>query len=135
MEIELVRNLFAKTFTLGELSIDGSFFCYTVEDTAIDWLKQAKIPGRTAVPQGRYRVVVTMSPRFKKPLPLLLDVPYFEGIRIHSGNTAMDSDGCILVGLRRSANGVVQSRDAMKKLMAVLDGQNEVWITIKEDRG
>lgn len=127
MELTLQRKTFNEKFTLGELFIDGVFFCYTVEDKVRD----VKIKAVTAIPYGNYKVIVNMSNRFKKEMPLLLDVPFFEGVRIHSGNTAEDSEGCILVGMVKIENGVGMSRVAFTKLMEKLKGQNKISLQIK----
>ena len=119
MKLTLKRIALQPTYTIGRLYIDGTYFCDTCEDTVR--LDGKKIPGETAIPFGIYRVVITQSARFKKKLPELLDVPYFSGVRIHSGNTAKDSEGCILVGRNTIKGMVTQSRDTMKKLMAILE--------------
>ena len=80
MELTLKRDILADGYTLGLLSVDGKHYCYTVEDKVREGVK---IPGKTAVPYGRYKVIVNMSNRFKKLMPLLIDVPGFEGVRIH----------------------------------------------------
>lgn len=127
MELTLQRKTFNEKFTLGELFIDNVFFCYTVEDKVRD----VKIKGITAIAYGRYKMIINMSNRFKKDMPLLLDVPFFEGVRIHSGNTAEDSEGCIIVGMVKTDNGVGMSRVAFTKLMEKLKGQDKIYITIK----
>lgn len=127
MQINLKRTKLAPEFTLGELYIDGILFCYTVEDTV---RKGEKIKGKTAIPFGTYKVIVNNSARFKKPMPLLLDVPNFEGVRIHSGNTAEDSEGCIIIGMTPTENGVGMSRIAFEKLMKRLENQNIIYINI-----
>jgi hypothetical protein len=130
MELTLLREPTCEGFTRGQLFIDGVPECYTIEDQVRD----VKIPGHTAIPAGRYRVVLTQSPRFKKVLPELLEVPGFKGVRIHSGNTAEDTEGCIIVGQRQGKAGVFESRQAMLELMAALDSAVEVgeqiWITV-----
>lgn len=126
MKLTLKRDVLTDEFTLGRLSIDGVHFCYTVEDA----VRPQKIAGITAIPYGTYKIYLTMSARFKKVLPLLDDVPNFTGVRIHAGNTAADSEGCILVGMLRSGNGVLRSREAMVNLMKVLESSkhNEIEI-------
>lgn len=128
MELTLNRDVLKNEFTLGELSIDGKFFCYTVEDVV---RSGAKVHGKTAIPYGRYKVILNMSNRFKKIMPLLIDVPQFEGIRIHAGNTALDTEGCLIVGMVRTGNGVGMSRVAYTKLMEKLSKESVIYITIK----
>lgn len=142
MKLELIRDLKNDKYTLGKLSIDGVFFCYTVEDAVRD-LKdlnndgdfddkgEGKVYGETAIPAGTYDIIINMSNRFKKLMPLLLNVPGYSGVRIHSGNTALDTLGCIIIGIVRTPNGVGMSRVAFNKLMAKLENQNNITITIK----
>jgi hypothetical protein len=116
MRLDLVRKWPTEKSTVGELYIDGTFECYTLED--VDRLSrgQAKIPHKTAVPTGSYEVRLTHSPRFGRILPLLVDVPGFEGVRIHPGNTPEDTDGCILPGRLRGPDSVAESRSAFDAL-------------------
>ena len=102
MKLELKRVKLADTFTVGRLYADGEFVCYTLEDTVREVIGQPvsewKIHGQTAIPRGNYTVDITFSQRFQVKLPLLRDVPGFEGVRIHTGNSSKDTEGCILVG-------------------------------------
>lgn len=137
MEIDLERVKLAPDHTIGKLYVNGVFECYTVEDVVRPYGE--KVYGKTAIPKGRYRVVITYSNRFKVQMPLLVNVPMFEGIRIHPGNTAADTDGCILPGKVKTATGVAQSRVAYNALFDKIDkalkGKADVWITITEDPG
>lgn len=121
-------------YTIGKMYIDGTYFCDTLEDKVRD-IGETKIAGETAIPYGRYKVVVNMSPRFKRELPLLLNVPRFEGIRIHRGNTDKDSSGCILVGENKVKGKVINSTPYEQKIVAILkEAQNkgeDIWITIE----
>lgn len=99
--------------TIGELLIDGEWFCWTLEDR----VRAQKIKHQTAIPAGEYIVEVNMSARFKELMPLLLNVPQFSGIRIHPGNDAADTSGCILVGFSRTGARIEQSRAAFSELM------------------
>lgn len=116
--------------TIGELTIGGKHICWTCEDAE----REVKIPGKTAIPRGRYKVVRTWSPRFQVTMPLLLDVPNFEGVRIHPGNDADDTEGCILPGLERRPKGVGSSQAAYRELLKWLDTIEhqglEAWIEI-----
>ena len=137
MEIKLIREVFTDKSTIGRLLIDGLFYGWTLEDTdrQLEEDKSRKIKGKTAIPTGRYRVIITWSPRFKRDLQLLLNVPGFEGIRIHSGNTPEDTEGCILVGKTRDEDFVGQSRVAFNEVFAAikfaLDQNEDVFITIE----
>jgi lysozyme len=132
MELKLVRDVCGADCTLGKLFVDGEFDCYTVEDVVRP--NGEKVHGKTAIPAGRYRVVVSHSPRFGRELPLLQNVPNFEGVRIHSGNTPEDTEGCIIPGRVRTPRGVQQSRPAFEKLFAAVraevSGGRDIWISV-----
>jgi hypothetical protein len=102
MKIEVNRVKLGDDFTVGKLSVDGKFICYTLEDKVREEMgvpvEQWKVMGQTAIPKGTYSVTITMSNRFKTKLPLLDSVPGFSGVRIHTGNSSKDTEGCILVG-------------------------------------
>ena len=112
MELQIKRTDFSEESTIGELSVNGVFECYTREDK----VRPVKIAGKTAIPSGRYEVIINFSQRFQKQLPLLLNVPNYEGVRIHSGNTAANTEGCILVGETKTDNFVGESRWAFNRL-------------------
>ena len=126
MKLKLNRITRTGKSTIGELFIDGKFECYTLEDIERD----VKVKSETAIKKGTYKVVLTMSNRFKKVMPLLLNVPEFEGIRIHSGNTNHDTEGCILVGKTRSTDFIGGSRTAFTSLMAKLQKGKDITIEI-----
>jgi hypothetical protein len=128
MDLELKRKVFTDVSTIGELYVDGNFECYTLEDVVRN--PGIKVPGETAIPYGTYKVEITFSPRFKKHLPELLDVPNFTGVRIHCGNTAKDTEGCILVGDGESVNFISQSHDAYEELIAKLTKADDITIRI-----
>ena len=139
MEIRVIRESFNRNETIGRMFIDGHFFCYTLEDRdrelhhlmQVDAIRQIKIPGQTAIPTGRYPLRLTYSPRFKRVLPQLIGVKGFEGIRIHSGNHHLHSEGCILVGMSRDDHNVWQSGKAMLRLMPILiECKEPMWIEI-----
>jgi hypothetical protein len=112
--------------TIGELYVDGIFECYTLEDIERD----VKIKSETAISKGKYNVMITMSNRFKRYMPLLLNVPNFQGVRIHAGNTNHDTEGCILVGQTRSKDFIGQSRKAYEKLFKKLQAAKDISIEI-----
>ncbi len=121
MELQVKRTDFTDNSTIGELSVNGQFECYTLEDK----VRPVKIAGKTAIPAGRYEVIIDFSQRFGRLLPLLLNVPDFEGVRIHPGNTAANTEGCILVGEEKSQDFVGQSRAAFDRLFAKLSAAAE----------
>ena len=169
MELLLTRIAKKKTYTIGRLSLspdpspsrEGSpkspmsasesplylegdrgrlYFCDTLEPTWRDYANGAyKVKGRSAIPEGRYAVVISYSPKFKQWLPILLGGPEFnrkwQGIRIHAGNTAKDTEGCILVGKNREVGKVLDSRKWLhrlkQKIVEAKDKGEAVWLTIK----
>jgi Family of unknown function (DUF5675) len=118
MQLVLERLQLDPDVTIGALSIDGTFEAWTCEDTVR--APGVKVPGQTAIPPGTYGVTITRSPRFQRVLPLLANVPNFEGVRIHPGNTAADTEGCILVGADRLGKSVGRSRLAFDALLPKL---------------
>lgn len=114
MKILVLRDTFTDKTTLGKLFVDGKYECNTLEDKVRP--DGEKVYGQTAIPAGTYDVIIDLSNRFKIELPRLLNVPMFEGIRIHPGNKAEDTDGCILVGVTRSKDWVGQSKIAFNRL-------------------
>lgn len=131
MDIKLFRTEFSSRSTIGELFVDDRFECFTLEDV----VRPVKIKGETAIPAGTYEVVISFSQRFKRPLPLLLKVPNFEGIRIHPGNTDADTDGCVLVGTSKRRDAVANSRVAFKALFDKLvraSATQKIFIEVAE---
>lgn len=116
IELALRRRYLSPAFTIGELSIDGTFECFSGEDVYRGGLP--KVPGASAIPCGRYEVVWAWSPRFQRYTLRLLNVPGFEGVLIHGGNTAGDTEGCILTGSERGVDRVDHSQLALKALEA-----------------
>lgn len=148
MEILVRRIAKRPTYTIGRMYIDGKYVCDTLEDTdrglkqsmPLEEIKKKKIYGKTAIPTGTYKVTMNVvSPRFKnrawaKPyggkLPRLLDVPGYEGVLIHPGNTAEDSTACLLVGINSVVGKVMNSQATFKKVMAILTKGTDITITI-----
>ena len=141
MKLTLNRIALRQTYTIGKLYIDGKYFCDTLEDTVRDTNKsgkfdngEKKVKGKTAIPYGTYEIKWTYSPRFKKYTPQLMNVPSFEGILIHSGNTSKDTEGCILVGENKKKGMVLNSRATVNKLYPIIRNackQGKVHLTIQ----
>ena len=135
MELRLERLWPKKEYTVGRLYVDGELFCNTLEDKVADVNRngcfdghEKKVPGKTAIPYGTYKVFYGWSPRFGRNLPRLLNVTAFDGILIHPGNTAEDSAGCILVGLNTAVGRLTQSRyysDELNKLVDAAQRRGE----------
>ena len=133
MKLVLTRHARRADYTIGRLEDEnGKKICDTLEPI---WRNydggEMKIPRKSAIPEGSYRVVVTKSRRFQKYLPLLVGVPGFEGVRIHAGNTSRDTEGCILVGQNLQVGKVLWSRITLEKLMKLIENEKEIYIIIK----
>lgn len=132
MKLELFRSEFTPNSTIGSLFINGTFECFTLEDC----VRAVKVPRLTAIPYGKYKVVITESVRFKRPLPLLLNVPNFTGVRIHTGNVDADTEGCILVGQTKGVDLIGKSRQAFDtffpKLQAAINIGDEAWLHVNK---
>lgn len=139
MRLRLIREPSRDGATLGSLYVDDVWQCWTLEDAIREipgvHPREWKVPGETAIPSGRYRIVITDSVRFRRPLPLLVGVPGFAGIRVHTGNRKCDTEGCLLPGLTRGDGEVLDSRGAFNalydRLKAAIDADDQVWITIE----
>ena len=135
MELKLNRIFLGSSATIGELYVDGEHIADTLEDRVRP--EGEKVYGKTAIPEGAYEMVLSYSPRFKKILPEILNVPNFTGIRIHCGNSSADSSGCILVGTwdGEKEDWVSDSKIAFNKLMSLLEeatnNKEKVTITVK----
>lgn len=149
MKLRVIREPSKNSATLGALYVDGVWQCWTLEDVlrepvqvpaAADrdaWVRSWKVDGETAIPAGTYRIVMSMSNRFKRILPHVQDVPGFLGVRIHSGNKSKDTEGCLLVGQQRGDAAVLQSVAAMDALFARLTAGSDrqgMWITYENPR-
>ena len=141
MQLHLLREPTRQGATLGALYVDGVWQCWTIEDalrevntqaahvaathggpTLDAWVRSWKVAGQTAIPAGTYPVTITYSPRFGRQLPLVGQVPGFEGIRIHPGNTIADTEGCILPGADRDRTRVLRSRVAFQVVYETIEG-------------
>ena len=141
LELKLKRFDKKADCTFGKLYINDVFFCYTLEDEdrnisdsmTDEDIRKVKVKSETAIPTGRYEVIINFSNRFKVLMPLLLNVKGFLGIRIHPGNTDEHTDGCILVGNKMSGERILNSRVTYNKLFSILRAQkkNKIFITIE----
>ncbi len=149
MKLLLKRIALRDTYTIGKLYVDNHYFCDTLEDKVRDLNKdgdlndagEGKVAGQTAIPYGTYKVTMDVqSPKFsqrasyawcKGYLPRLLNVPQFDGIMIHSGNTADHSSGCILCGENKVKGKVINSMNTLKRLVGILKGADDITITIE----
>ena len=150
MKLTLKRIAKKKTYTIGKLYIDDVYFCDTIEDVDrglyqgqnLELIKKIKIPNKTAIPRGTYKITLNVvSPKYSKKkiyqeicngrVPRLLNVPGYEGVLIHIGNTAEDSSGCILVGENKQVGKVLNSTETFRKLYNKIKGQENLTIEIK----
>lgn len=131
MKLKLQRYLFTDDYTMGLLFIDGVYFCDTIEDKYRGQnLSKTKVANETCIPYGVYTIKITYSPKYKKNMPQILDVPYFTGIRIHSANTAKDLSGCVGVGVKSKSGEVLESRKTYNALMKRLETANNIKIDV-----
>lgn len=143
MKLLLKRKFKGNTYTVGDLYIDGALFCNTIEDKVrilpllcpdtpqgIGCRCKEKVYARTAIPCGTYKIKMQRSPRFKRVLPYLHDVPHFLGVLIHSGNTDADSAGCIIVGKNTIKGKVTESRATSDRLNEMLSKEKIITIEI-----
>ena len=143
MEIRINRIARKERYTIGKMYVNDTYFCDTLEDTdrgladtmQVNEILANKLKGITAIPTGKYDVILSFSPRFKRVLPLLLSVKGYEGVRIHPGNTNKDTEGCLLVGENKEKGKVINSRATFEKLMSILleceKRKEQVTITIE----
>lgn len=148
MKLTLKRIARKEGYTIGRLYIDDAYFCDTLEDRdrgleqamPLDMIKRIKVKGETAIPTGTYELSMRhISPKYSRKkafaftggvMPRLLNVPGYEGVLIHSGNTAADSEGCILVGENKAVGKVLNSMATFKALWSVLNQRKSEPITI-----
>ena len=138
MELLLRRLYIKESYVIGKLYIDGKYYCDVVEDKdrgltqdmPLSEIKKIKVMHETAIPYGEYKVVLSYSPRFKRILPAILNVPGFEGIRIHNGRDKNSSSGCLIVGRNTIKGGVTSSKEYMEKLIDILKTANIIKIKI-----
>ena len=134
MKLTLQRIAYRPTYTIGKLSINGVYFCDTIGDVNRDLNKngkfdngEVKIQDKTCIPFGTYKIVVNLSPKFKRLLPRLLNVPSFDGVLMHNGVDETSSSGCIIVGRNTIVGKVTESHDYMIKLTDLLKKTQDKW--------
>ena len=128
MELKLIRKYRKTDYTIGILYINNKYFCEILEDTdrglkdsmSLEEIKKIKIKDQTCIPYGKYQILMTYSPKYKKVMPLVNNVKGFEGIRIHSGNTNKDTSGCLLPGFNKIKGQVINSRETFNKLYSLI---------------
>ena len=141
MKLRLRRIALKDEYTIGKLYIDGEYFCDVLEPPTLDLNKngifdngETKVKNNTAIPFGTYNVIINRSPRFKRDLPRLLNVPDFDGVLIHRGNTKNDTSGCILVGENKVKGKVVNSTpyeiELVKRCKAALSNNEQITIEV-----
>lgn len=143
MTIRVIREPSINGTTFGVVFVDDRFFSFSLEDQIRERSGQPvarwKVPGQTAIPSGRYRVVYTRSQRFGRLLPELLDVPGFSGVRLHSGNVASETDGCLLLGAQRDGVRLSESRKACEQfnlaLQAAVTRGESAWVLVENPLG
>lgn len=141
--LKRIKEFSTDNSTIGELFHEGKHVCYILEDVdrgldqhqPLNFIASKKVFGKTAIPTGKYEIEITYSNRFKKPLPQLMNVPGFEGIRIHPGNAAGDTEGCLLPGTHYTTDMAQNSRVAFLPLASAiemaLDKGEKVFISIE----
>lgn len=142
MELRLERKYRSSKYCIDKLYINGEYFSDALEDPdrgltdsmSLEEIKRIKVKGDTCIPYGTYNVTITYSPRFKKNLPLINNVKGFDGIRIHSGNTPQDTEGCLLLGFNKVKGRVIDSKVTVNKFIDMvqeaLNKGEKVTITI-----
>jgi hypothetical protein len=136
MLLQLRRLVYDNVSTIGKLSVDGLDLCDTLEDVVR--APGMKIPGETAIPYGKYKVTIDWSNRFQRLMPHILNVPNFAGIRIHWGNWAFNTEGCLLIGHGSVKDEILNSKiafnDLWSKLKPAIDAGQEVWVEVTDGR-
>ena len=138
MKLKLIRKYRKETYTIGKLYVDGVYFCDTIEDRdrgledamGLAEIMVKKRYGETAIPYGTYKVEITYSPKYKRLMPEIKNVKGFSGIRIHSGNTAKDTLGCLIIGRNTQVGMVTESRKTYNKLFALMKDAKDISIEI-----
>ena len=128
MEIKLHRKYRGTNYCIGKLYINNEYFSDVLEDPdrglqntmSVQEIQQLKVKGDTCIPYGTYDITITYSPKFKKRLPLINNVKGFEGIRIHSGNTSKDTEGCLLLGFNKIKGKVINSKETVDKFITIV---------------
>ena len=139
IKLRLERRYKGPKYTIGKLFINNEYFCDTIEDIdrglkssmSVEYIKKKKVYAKTAIPTGTYKIEMAYSSKFKRILPLLVNVKGFSGIRIHRGNTEIDSSGCIIVGENKVKGKVINSTRYEIALVNKLLDEDDIEITIE----
>lgn len=143
MKVIILRSVFNTDCTIGEFFIDGSYVCDAMEpadkglwkDMPMWYIRKNKVKGKTAIPYGTYEVIISRSPKFKKDLPEVLDVPCFSGIRMHAGNWPKDTEGCIMFGKWRGGSQIKESKlwtdTVIARISDALNKGEKVYLEIR----
>jgi inhibitor of KinA sporulation pathway (predicted exonuclease) len=130
--INIKRLYFKEFYTIGKCTVDGEYICDTIEDKVrVLNSKEDKVYGETAIPAGTYNADIYFSKKFGYKVVRLFDVPYFEGIYVHKGNTAKDSLGCIILGYNDKKGWVSRPTIALNKLIKAVEGADKIIVTIE----
>ncbi len=140
IKLRLERLYKGSKYTIGKLFINDEYFCDTIEDIdrglkssmSVEYIRKKKVYAETAIPTGTYKIEMTYSSKFKRILPLLVDVKGFSGIRIHRGNTEIDSSGCIIIGENKVKGKVINSTRYEIALVNKLLDEDDIEITIEQ---
>lgn len=143
MTIRVIREPSLNATTLSVVMVDDRFFSFGLEDAIREVsgkpVASWKVPGETAIPAGRYRLAMTYSPKFQRVMPEVLDVPGFDGIRIHAGNSQADTQGCLLLGVQRAGARVIDSVKACAMLTTFIEAAEKrgdaTWILFENPMG
>lgn len=128
--LQLERRWFTPISTIGRITLNGKFICYSLEDPYRDLPNEEKVKHNTCIPYGTYNIILAKSPKRGYTVPWIQNVPYFTHIQIHPGNYPSDTSGCILPGLARGFNAIYESRKAFDKLMSYMGDDKFMQIAI-----
>lgn len=144
MEIKIIRREFSDLSTIGDFIVSGVFTCFVLEptdrglnsDMSLDEILKIKVPDKTAIPYGRYKIEMVFSPKFKMYVPIYHEIKGFDAVEFHIGNKPSDTRACSLPGMSKQKDCVLRSTEAFNlvvpKIQKAIDNKEEVWITIEK---